>query len=61
MNDQSASTATFIARLNIDHFKKKLATEMEESKRALLERLLAEEEAKLAELLGKTAGDQESA
>lgn len=37
-----------IARLNIDHFRKLLATESDETKRQMLQKLLAEEEAKLA-------------
>jgi hypothetical protein len=39
-----------IAELNIAHFRKKLATEQDAEKRALLLRLLAEEESKLASL-----------
>jgi hypothetical protein len=39
-----------VARLNIDHFRKLLATETDETKRQSLLRLLAEEEAKLAAL-----------
>jgi hypothetical protein len=39
-----------IAQLNIEHFRKKLATEQDAEKRATLQRLLAEEEAKLAAL-----------
>ena len=39
-----------IARLNISHYKMKLATEQDEAKRQILLRLLAEEEAKLAAL-----------
>jgi hypothetical protein len=38
----------FVARLNIDHFRKMLATERDDSKRETLLSLLAEEEAKLA-------------
>ena len=41
-----------IARLNISHYKMKLATEQDEAKRQILLRLLAEEEAKLAALDG---------
>ena len=41
-----------IARLNISHYKMKLATEQDEAKRQILLRLLAEEEAKLAALNG---------
>ncbi len=39
-----------IARLNIEHYRKKLATEDDETKRQTLMRLLAEEQAKLAAL-----------
>lgn len=38
-----------VARLNIEHFRRLLAKETDESRRQLLLRLLAEEEAKLAE------------
>ncbi len=38
----------FIAQLNIAHFREKLATEKDETKRQMLLRLLGEEEAKLA-------------
>jgi hypothetical protein len=37
-----------VARLNIEHFRKKLAEEKDEAKRQTLLRLLAEEETKLA-------------
>jgi len=40
-----------VARLNIEHYHRLLATETDESKRETLRRLLAEEEAKLAALL----------
>ncbi len=40
-----------VARLNIEHYQKLLATETDEAKRNTLRRLLAEEEAKLAALL----------
>ena len=40
----------WIAKANIDHFKKLLETEKEPQKRAVIERELAEEEAKLAAL-----------
>ncbi len=36
-----------VARLNIEHFHKLLATETDDTRRQLLLRLLAEEEAKL--------------
>lgn len=39
-----------IARANIEHFKKLLETESDAKKRAVIERLLAEEELKLAAL-----------
>ncbi len=41
-----------IARLNIEHFRKLLAKEVDEAKRQTLVRLLAEEEQKLATLEG---------
>ena len=44
-----------IARLNIAHYREKLATETDETKRQMLLRLLAEEEAKLATLEKKKA------
>ena len=37
-----------VARLNIEHFRKQLAKETDETKRKVILRLLAEEEAKLA-------------
>ena len=45
-----------IAQLNIDHFRKKLAAEQNAEKRATLQRLLAEEEAKLAALKKESGG-----
>ncbi len=39
-----------VARLNIEHFRKQLATETDETRRQTLLRLLAEEEAKLTAL-----------
>lgn len=39
-----------VAQLNIEHFRKKLAAEKDETKRQMLLRLLAEEKAKLAAL-----------
>ena len=41
----------WIARANIEHFKKLLETEKDPQKRAMIERELAEEEAKLAAIL----------
>jgi hypothetical protein len=40
----------YVARLNIEHFRQKLLEEKDESKRQVLLRLLAEEEAKLRAL-----------
>jgi hypothetical protein len=40
-----------VARLNIEHFRKKLASETDETRRQTIRRLLAAEEAKLATLL----------
>ena len=43
-----------IARLNIEHFRKKLSDEADETTRQLLLRLLAEEETKLARLTNRS-------
>jgi hypothetical protein len=40
-----------VAKLNIEHFKKSLASETDATKRELITRLLGEEEAKLAKIL----------
>jgi hypothetical protein len=40
----------FVARANIEHSRRKLAAETDETKRETLARLLAQEEAKLASL-----------
>ena len=61
MSEQSLNMATSIARLNIDHFKRKLAAETDEAKRTSLVKMLAEEEAKLAALLRDREGGQETA
>lgn len=37
-----------VAHLNVEHFRRLLASETDEAKRKTLQRLLAEEEAKLA-------------
>ena len=37
-----------VARLNVEHFRKQLAEERDETRRPMLLRLLAEEEAKVA-------------
>jgi hypothetical protein len=46
-----------IAQLNIDHYRRKLATELDETTRQTIVRLLAEEEAKLA-ALGDAPGNK---
>jgi hypothetical protein len=38
-----------VARLNIEHFRRLLAKETDETRRQILQRLLTEEEAKLAQ------------
>jgi hypothetical protein len=43
-----------IAQLNIEHYRRKLATEADAAKRLTLLRLLANEEARLAELKQST-------
>jgi hypothetical protein len=43
-----------ITRLNIGYFKRQLADETDKTKRGILLRLLAEEEAKLAEALKRS-------
>jgi len=44
----------YVARLNIEHFKRKLAEETDPAKREMLMGLLAEEEVKLAALEEKS-------
>jgi hypothetical protein len=46
----------FVAKANIDHFRKKLAQETDESERQTLMRLLSEEEAKLASIDSNRSG-----
>ncbi len=48
----------WIAQANIDHFKKLLETEKDPQRRAMIERELAEEEAKLAALLKKPRSEK---
>lgn len=43
-----------VARLNIEYFRKRLATETDEAKRQMILRLLADEEAKLAALTARS-------
>ena len=45
-----AAMDRFVARQNIEHYRRKLATEEDGTKQQTLLRLLAEEEAKLAAL-----------
>jgi len=45
----------YVARLNIEHFRQLIAREADAKKLELLRRLLAEEEAKLAQLLARGA------
>ncbi len=42
-----------VARLNIEHFRKQLDAEKDETKRQMLLRLLDEEQAKLAALISR--------
>ena len=44
-----------VAQLNVEHYRKLLCTETDPTKRATMERLLAEEEAKLAALMNNVA------
>jgi hypothetical protein len=48
LQPQEAIVDRTVADLNIAHFKKLLSTEVDPDKRRTIERLLAEEEAKLA-------------
>jgi hypothetical protein len=50
-----------VADLNIAHFKRLLATESDPAKRQTLERLLAEEEAKLARAVPTKQGSSNQA
>jgi len=48
-----------VARLNIEHFRRKLNDELDEATRQTLLRLLAEEEAKLARLTNRLSAPKE--
>ena len=48
-----------IAKLNIQHFQRRLAAELNDSKRQTLLRLLAEERAKLAKLESSSDGQKD--
>ncbi len=50
----------FIARLNIEHFRQKLATELDEATRRRVVGLLADEEAKLTALTDPPGRKNES-
>lgn len=50
---RACSMDEFIAKANIEHFEKLLATETDAQKRCLLESLLAEEKLKLAAALSR--------
>jgi hypothetical protein len=49
-----------IAKLNIEHFRRKLATEQDTAKRLTLIRLLEEEQAKLVVALGKQSSKKKA-
>jgi uncharacterized caspase-like protein len=49
ITERDADMDRSIARLNVEHFRRLLAKETDETRRQTLQRLLAEEEAKLAE------------
>jgi hypothetical protein len=49
-----------IARLNIEHYRRQLSGEADEAKRQTLQRLLAEEENKLAQILKQEQGKKKS-
>lgn len=51
----------FVACLNIEHFKRLLETETDPTKRQIVERLLAEEEAKLMQARISAADTQKRA
>jgi len=48
-----------VAHLNIEHYRRLLAVETDEAKRKVLQKLLAEEEAKLAKARQDTAEKQQ--
>ncbi len=48
----------YVVRLNIEHYRKLLATEPDEAKRQTLIRLQAEEELKLTVLMRRYAGEK---
>jgi hypothetical protein len=51
MGERAFAMPDWVAKANIEHFKKLLETEKDPRKRAVIEKELAEEEAKLAALL----------
>lgn len=58
--ERSLAEDSNIARLNIEHFRKLLAIEIDETKRQTVLRLLAEEEAKLAAATNSPTGKRKS-
>jgi hypothetical protein len=59
MGEDAMDQRIAIARLNIDHLRRKLAAEKDETTRQTIGRLLAEEEAKLAALNDPAQGQKE--
>ncbi len=49
-----------VTRLNIEHFRELLAKEVDQAKRQMLLRLLAEEDAKLASLEGRNSKEEKA-
>jgi hypothetical protein len=56
MRQQGQAMDKTVAQLNIEHFKKLLASETDPVKRQTIERLLTEEEVKLARATGPKTG-----
>jgi hypothetical protein len=55
---EGAAVDKTVARLNIEHYKRKLAQETDHAKRLMLQRLLDEEERKLKALLEQPSGQR---
>lgn len=53
-SDTAATLDTIVARLNIEHYRKKLSAETDATTRRTLLHLVAEEKAKLFALLGSS-------
>jgi len=59
-SDKTAVTLdTIVARLNIEHYRRKLSVETDETIRRTLLHLVAEEKAKLFTLIGSPAGTED--